>query len=212
FGRTLNQRIQATMQQKSDMQVRLTETRGRALVLQRQLGLDQSDIGRLLQQDTRYSSLLDQFRTVSAQLATELSRSQVDAARVTALRQQHTRFTKELFKAAQNAALKNSSSLQVEPTNYQAKMRLQTLQQWVDLTYQTQATTISQAALTQIEKQLKVLVKQWAGSMFNYAQAQQELKTANNTLKLHQKRKVELQAQGRPQPLIKLVAPPTIIE
>ncbi|MER3475431.1 MAG: hypothetical protein C4287_01005 [Leptolyngbya sp. ERB_1_2] len=194
------------------MQVRLTETRGRALVLQRQLGLDQSDIGRLLQQDTRYSSLLDQFRTVSAQLATELSRSQVDAARVTALRQQHTRFTKELFKAAQNAALKNSSSLQVEPTNYQAKMRLQTLQQWVDLTYQTQATTISQAALTQIEKQLKVLVKQWAGSMFNYAQAQQELKTANNTLKLHQKRKVELQAQGRPQPLIKLVAPPTIIE
>jgi len=208
FGRTLNQRIQATTQQKSDTQIRLTETRARALVFQRQLGLDQLDIDRLLQQDTRYSSLLDQFRTVSAQLATELSQSQVDAARVTSLRQQHTRITRELSKAAQNAILKNSLSLQVEPTNYQAKMRLQTLQQWVDLTYQTQATTISQAALTQIENQLKVLVKQWAGSMFNYAQAQQELKTASNTLKLHQKRKLELQAQGRPQPSIKLVAPP----
>ena len=206
FGQTLNQRIQANTQQKSDVQIQLTVARARASTLQQQFRQDQTVIDKILQNSAEYQSLLGQFQTVMAQLAMELGRSQIDTKRVKLLREQYTQIARELSKVAQNTVVQNASALQSKSIG-QTEMQVQTLQEWMNVTHQVQMLTLNQQALTQIEQHLQTLTQQWARSSLSYAQAQQEFQTARRELELYQTRRVKLQAQ-QPQLSVRAIALP----
>ncbi|WP_181357613.1 GumC family protein [Stenomitos frigidus] len=216
LGQQLSQRLGVLTHQRQDLQIRLTEARTQAAILQKRAEQQQAGqaetrqpgqsatrqpatglIEQALQQNDRYQDLLSQFQTIAHQLTIELARPQPDGATLQTLKQRYQQVSAQMTQAAQQPIAVQMAQAIADfqadkTTNYAEVMRQQTLLEGVTAATQVQVLAISQQAIVQTEGQIKQQIKQWAALARQYDELNLELKFATDNLNLYTTKRAAL--------------------
>jgi polysaccharide biosynthesis transport protein len=215
FGQHLTQWAQILVQRENELQIQMAEAHARALILQQRLGLGNQPLADdLLQRHPRYQALLEKLRQVVTQFYLVLDHPQGEPSSLKELQQRYQHLSSELSEAAQDAALHGVSAIQssTQLEKDSSEVQMQTLQEWMAVTHQTQVIRIQKQAIAQSEQRVQNLVQQWAVSAREYDAIQLKLQTINSQVKLYQQRKEELKNQPDSQLSARLVASPETVK
>jgi len=215
LGQQLSQRSSVLLQQRQDLQIRLTEARTQLAILQSRLGQPDGLAAQWLSQNDRYRLLLSQFQAIADQLAVELARPQPDATRLQTLKQRYQQVSVQMTEAAQQpiaAQLTQAiSDFQAnKTTDYAQVSRQQTVLEWVTAANQVQLLEISQQAIVQTEAHVNQQIKAWAVLSRQYDELNLELKFATDNLDLYEAKRAELQTFVQPKSGWQLAEAPAV--
>jgi uncharacterized protein involved in exopolysaccharide biosynthesis len=221
LGQQLSQRSGVLTQQRQALQIRLIEARTQLAILQQRAGqtpLSPTDADlaeQALTRNDRYQSLLAQFQTITAQLATELARPQPDSATLQPLKQRYQVLSAQMTQAAQAPITRQLAQAiadfqTAKTTDYTAIEHQQNLLEWVTAATQVQVLTLTEQAMAQTERDVQRQIKQWAVLARQYAELNLELKFATDNLNLYTAKRAELQQVIAPKTDWQLTSAPKV--
>jgi uncharacterized protein involved in exopolysaccharide biosynthesis len=221
LGQQLSQRSGVLTQQRQALQIRLIEARTQLAILQQRAGqtpLSPTDADlaeQALTRNDRYQSLLAQFQTITAQLATELARPQPDSATLQPLKQRYQVLSAQMTQAAQAPIARQLAQAiadfqTAKTTDYTAIEHQQNLLEWVTAATQVQVLTLTEQAMAQTERDVQRQIKQWAVLARQYAELNLELKFATDNLNLYTAKRAELQQVIAPKTDWQLTSAPKV--
>lgn len=201
LGQQLSQRRSVIIQQRQDLQIRLTEARTQLAILQKRATagepLQPDAIEQAVHQNDRYQALLHQFRAIANQLVVALARPQPDAIHIQSLKQRYQQVSVQMTEALQQPIVvqRNQAIADFQAnktTDYAQVTRQQALLEWVIAANQVQMLEVSQQAIVQTDTHLKQQIKQWAALSRQYDALNLELRFATDNLNLYETKQAEL--------------------
>ncbi len=220
LGQQLAQRSHVIIQQRQDLQIRLTEARTQLAILEKraseQVGQSQTGVmEQALQQNDRYQALLAQFRSIADQITVELTRPQPNAMQLQSLKQRYQQVAGQMTEAVQqpliarrNQAIADFQANQT--TDYTQVTHQQMLLEWATAAHQVQVLEVSQQAIGQTEAQITQQIKQWATLSRQYEALNLELRFATDNLNLYATKQAELRQVVQPKAGWQLAEAPAV--
>ncbi|MGB3613359.1 MAG: polysaccharide biosynthesis tyrosine autokinase, partial [Elainellaceae cyanobacterium] len=181
-GGNLSELISSVEQQRQDLQTELVQARSLFQTLQAQLGTTPAEAiaSATLSESSRYQSLLNQVKAVEAQIAVESARYQPDSPQIAALSNRRDNLL-ALLQDEADQTLNSRFSSSVADSNL-TPTTLALNQQLIDVANQIETLQARSQSLAQVEQDLVQEFDLVPALAREYAELQNELSTATQSL------------------------------